>query len=241
VRIDAVKAEGMSRRREEDAAEGVYFLHTDGRDVLATRNLTPGISFYGERLMKTEAGELREWEPNRSKLAAAILNGLKQLPVRRGSRVLYLGASTGTTVSHVSDIVGEEGVVFAVEVSHRVARELVENVVKRRKNVIPILEDARYPERYGAVFGRIDVVYCDIAQSDQTEIAIANVRHFVRPGGSLLLVVKARSIDVLREPKQVVREEAGRLQDSGFSVEQVLYLDPFDRDHGMISAVYGKS
>ena len=47
-------------------------------DEVATRNLTPGISVYGEELI-TEDVEYRLWNPRRSKLSAAILNGLKNL------------------------------------------------------------------------------------------------------------------------------------------------------------------
>ena len=59
--------------------------------------------------MKAEDGqkiEYRVWNPFRSKLAAAILGGVDQIHMPPGSKVLYLGAASGTTVSHVSDIVG---------------------------------------------------------------------------------------------------------------------------------------
>ena len=72
---------------------------------VATKNLTPGISVYGEELIK-EDDEYRVWNPFRSKLAAAILGGVDQIHMQPGSKVLYLGAASGTTVSHVADIVG---------------------------------------------------------------------------------------------------------------------------------------
>lgn len=50
--------------------------------------------------------EYRVWNPFRSKLAAAILGGVDQIYMGPGSKVLYLGAASGTTVSHVADIVG---------------------------------------------------------------------------------------------------------------------------------------
>lgn len=50
--------------------------------------------------------EYRAWNPFRSKLAAAILGGVDQIHIKPGCKVLYLGAASGTTVSHVSDIVG---------------------------------------------------------------------------------------------------------------------------------------
>lgn len=50
--------------------------------------------------------EYRVWNPFRSKLAAAILGGIDEIHMPPGSKVLYLGAASGTTVSHVSDVVG---------------------------------------------------------------------------------------------------------------------------------------
>ena len=50
--------------------------------------------------------EYRVWNPFRSKLAAAILGGVDKIHIKPGSKVLYLGAASGTTVSHVADIVG---------------------------------------------------------------------------------------------------------------------------------------
>ncbi|HEV2389901.1 MAG TPA: fibrillarin-like rRNA/tRNA 2'-O-methyltransferase, partial [Nitrososphaerales archaeon] len=131
--------------------------------------------------------------------------------------------------------VGREGLVVGVEMSARVGREFLEKVAKARGNVIPYILDARETERFGE-FGKMDVVYCDIAQRDQTEIAIANAKAHLKVGGRLLLVVKARSIDQLKEPKLVFKEEAQKLRDAGFLVELVIDLRPFDKDHAMISA-----
>lgn len=50
--------------------------------------------------------EYRVWNPFRSKLAAAILGGVDNIWIVPGAKVLYLGAASGTTVSHVSDLVG---------------------------------------------------------------------------------------------------------------------------------------
>jgi rRNA 2'-O-methyltransferase fibrillarin len=82
------------------------------------------------------------YDDYRSKLAAAIAGGIRNIYIKPGSKVLYLGAASGTSVSHVSDIVGPEGCVYAVEFSHRSGRELIE-VAKKRTNIIPIIEDAR--------------------------------------------------------------------------------------------------
>jgi hypothetical protein len=105
--------------------------------------------------------------PSRSsRIAAAILGGVDSIWMKPGSKVLYLGAASGTSVSHVSDLVGEEGTVYAVEFSHRSGRDLI-NVAKKRANIIPIIEDARHPQKYRMLIGMVDCVFADVAQPDQ--------------------------------------------------------------------------
>jgi fibrillarin-like pre-rRNA processing protein len=229
-------AQRANLKRIESALENddIKWIFSGGEKHAATLNLVPGNNVYGEKLVKQNGEEYRLWDPFRSKLAGALKKGLKNLPIKNGSKVLYLGASTGTTVSHVSDIVGTSGIVFAVEPATRVARELIENVASKRKNVVPVLEDARKPNSYFSVFGKVDVVYCDIAQPDQTDIAIANCNAYLKPGGIMLLVIKTRSIDVTMEPKAVIIQEAKKLEKAGFVIDQMLNLEPFDKDHGMI-------
>ena len=60
----------------------------------------------------------------------------------------------------------QNGVVYAVEFSHRSGRDLV-NMAKKRTNVIPIIEDARHPAKYRMLVGMVDVIFSDVAQPDQ--------------------------------------------------------------------------
>lgn len=207
---------------------------TRGRTVLLTRNLAPGKKVYNEGLVLKDGVEYRTWDPFRSKLAAAIIKGLPADVVHEGLKVLYLGASTGTTPSHVSDLVGEAGVVVGVEFAPRVAREFVERVARERKNVIPFVADARDPSKYAVM--RFDLVYCDIAQPDQTEIALLNCARLLKKGGVLLLVIKSQSIDVLKEPERVYREERAKLEGAGLTVRGVFELSPFEKHHALIYA-----
>jgi fibrillarin-like pre-rRNA processing protein len=213
-------------------------IKVNGIREYATPNLVRGLTVYGEKLVKLDDEEYRIWDPFRSKLAAAMRKGLRDFPLKYGDKVLYLGASTGTTVSHVSDLIGNKGLVFAVEPAVRVARELIENVASKRKNVIPIIQDARRPESYFSVFGNVDLVYCDIAQSDQTEIAIKNCNNFLKKEGILLIVIKTRSIDVTMSPHSVVIRESEKLRKNNFHINQTINLDPFDKDHALVHATY---
>ena len=216
-------------------------IKVNGIREFATPNLVEGSNVYGEKLVKLDDEEFRIWDPFRSKLAAALKRGLRDFPVRPGDKILYLGASTGTTVSHISDLVGNKGLVFAVEPAVRVARELIENVASRRKNVIPIIEDARRPNFYFSVFGDVDLVYCDIAQSDQTDIAIKNCRAFLKNKGTMLIIIKTRSIDVTMSPDSVVTMESEKLRQNNFGINQTINLNPFDKDHALIHTTYSPS
>ena len=223
-------------KKEEGRAQKLRWVTIDNQQKLATENFVAGNKVYDERFVSINGIEYRVWDPFRSKLAAAITKGLELMPIGEGSSVLYLGASTGTTVSHVSDIIGKSGIVYGVEVSARVAREFIENVAEKRSNIIPIVADARKPESYGVILSKVDVVYADIAQPDQTQITIQNCQAHLKRGGYLLMVVKSRSIDVTKEPREVFLEESRKLQDAGFTIKQVLKLEPFDKDHAIILA-----
>jgi fibrillarin-like pre-rRNA processing protein len=228
----------LSLYKSYDNGSFVILIDHVKEKYLATQNLDTGKSVYGEKIIKIDDLEYRIWEPYRSKLAGAIFKNLREHPIKESTSVLYLGASTGTTVSHVSDIVGNKGMVFAVEPSVRVAREFLENVASRRKNVIPILMDARRFLHYYSYYGAVNVVYSDIAQPDQTDIAINNCKCYLKLGGDLLIVIKTRSIDVLTDPKLVTQNEAKKLENNQFQILQIINLEPFDKDHSLIHAKY---
>jgi len=213
----------------------VYIVTLDsGEEKIATLNLSPGMKVYDELLVEFEGKEYRVWNPYRSKLAAAIIKGLEYLPIKPGCKVLYLGAASGTTLSHVSDIVGEEGLVYGVEFSARPMRELIQNVAAYRGNVVPILEDARLPQRYRHIVGEVDVIYCDVAQPEQAKILADNSDLYLKDEGYVLLAVKARSIDVTKKPKDVFEREIKVLEARKFRVEERIILEPYDKDHIMV-------
>ena len=195
----------------------------------ATPNLTPGRRVYGEELVVLEGREYRIWDPFRSKLAAALLKGLKELPIDRGFRVLYLGAASGTTASHVSDLVGPEGLVYCVEFSARSLRDLLISCAGR-KNMIPLLADARTPESYRLLVGEVDLIYEDVAQPDQSEILLRNAEVYLKRGGHAMLALKARAVNVAAKPEEVYREERKKLEQK-MEIVDFRTLEPFEKDH----------
>ena len=223
---------------EHPKYKNVYVIELDdGSSRLATINLVPGRRVYGEHLYKWEGVEYREWNAYRSKLAAALVKGLKELPVIPAQRILYLGAGSGTTVSHVSDIVGLKGRIYAVEFAPRVMRELVA-VADERPNIIPILGDARMPKKYRMIVEAVDGIYADVAQPEQAGLVADNAEMFLKDRGWLLLAIKARSIDVTAEPSEIYKREIDTLKSRGFEIVDVVHLEPFDRDHAMVYAIY---
>jgi fibrillarin-like pre-rRNA processing protein len=211
---------------------GVFF----DRGNLYTR-LFAGEEVYGERIIRAGGGQYREWNPRRSKLAAVIKNGLSELPFERDSRVLYLGAASGTTASHVSDLC-PDGKVCCVEVSPRSFRDLL-RVCAARPNMFPVKADAHRPDGYRSMAGEVDVIYQDIAQRDQEAVFLKNAGAFLREGGKGILMLKARSVAVAQRPEDVFRrtlESLGR--DRRLRVLETLRLEPFHKDHLAISLLW---
>ena len=209
----------------------------DGARRLATRNLAPGRNVYGERLIRCQGVEYRVWDAFRSKLAAAILKGLKTVPIKPRHVILYLGAASGTTASHVSDIIGEKGHMYCVEFASRSIRDLVDNVCTYRMNMSPILEDARFPQKFSMfIRGKVDDIYCDIAQPEQAKVLADNADQFLKNSGWVMLAVKAQSIDVTKKPVEVYEREVKVLENRDFRVEEVVHLEPYDKAHAMIVA-----
>jgi len=225
--------------RFHEKFEGVYWIPLeDGVRRLSTKNLSPGDTVYGERLVKIGKTEYRIWDAYRSKLAAAILKTLNFLPIAPEGKILYLGAASGTTASHVSDIVGEKGIVYCVEFAQRAIRELLDNVCENRPNVYPILADARFPEKYRSIVGEVDSIYCDIAQPEQARVLADNADMYLKSGGGAVLAVKSRSIDVTMAPSKIFKQEIETLRKRRFEIRDTVRLEPYDKDHAMVSATF---
>jgi len=205
----------------KEIIHNVFIIEREGKEILATKSKYG--SHYGER----KFGEFREWIPTRSKLAAMFLKG-HIVDIKPDWKILYLGAASGTTVSHLADIV-DKGIIYAVEYSAKPFAKFLE-LAEERRNIIPLLEDASTPWKYSGIVEKVDFIYQDIAQKNQIEIFFANVDMFLKKGGEGLIMVKARSIDSTAEPEVVFKRVIDELK-SKLKIIAHGSLEPFHKDH----------
>ncbi|MDD9953195.1 MAG: fibrillarin-like rRNA/tRNA 2'-O-methyltransferase [Candidatus Woesearchaeota archaeon] len=194
---------------------------------ILTKNITPGKRFFDEPYVKEGDVEYLEINPGQSKLIAAMVKGCKQFGIHEDSKILYLGASHGYTPSHVSSMISS-GWLFCVEFAPVVTRDLV-FLCEERKNMIPILADANKPDEYKDRITEVDVVFQDIAQRNQVEIFLKNLQ-FLKKGGFGLLALKARSVDVVKNPKVIFKEVRKELE-KHVTLVDYRELAPFQKDH----------
>jgi fibrillarin-like pre-rRNA processing protein len=216
------------------ASPRLHEIREGDRVVPATEALGTPPEVYGERLIPKSSGWWRRWDPYRSKLSAALVKGYRGPLPQPGQRWLYLGAATGTTASHVADLVGPDGAVYAVEMSLRPFARLL-RLAERYPNLFPILGDARRPDDYAGWVPPVDGLYSDVAQADQVGIARRNAELFLRDGAPLLLVLKLSSLGRNRDPDGLVDHAVSELRPFR-TVSVPLLLEPFHRQHRFLAA-----
>jgi fibrillarin-like pre-rRNA processing protein len=197
--------------------DGVERREFDGEQRL----VTCGSPVYGEPTQ----GEWRLWDARRSKLGAMLELGM-DTGLTGGDDVLYLGAASGTTVSHVADFAGPT---YAVEFATRPVRDLLD-VAEARERLFPLLKDARRPETYAHVVeSGLDAVVQDVATSGQARVATLN-RQFLADDGRLVAAFKARSEDVTADPADVFDDVRSELRES-YEILDAQRMEPFHDDH----------
>ena len=237
---------------EPHRLSGVYILKNAKEETLVTKNLAPGESVYGEKRVTIEENsqlpdgnndnqnkiEYRVWNGFRSKLGASILNGIENIYMKPGSKVLYLGAANGTTISHVSDLVGENGIVYGVEISERSGRDLI-NMAKKRSNLVPIIDDARKPQNYRFLIPTlVDCIFADVAQPDQSRIIAINAEHFLKNKGGFVFSIKANCVDSTAKPEDVFDQEIAKLKTYNLYAKEKVTLEPYERGHAVVTGIY---
>lgn len=216
--------------RNHPKFNNIYISGASENLKLYSKNLIPGTQVYGERIIEYRGIEYREWDPYRSKLAALILENPITNFLRDDLKCLYLGASSGTTISHLSDII-TNGVIYGVEFAERSIRQLIQNV-SIRANIIPILGDARHPENYiKSIFTDIDLIYQDVSQPNQADIAIANSNYYLNDTGILVLAIKSQSIDSIAKSEKIYEQEKRSLEKARYEIIETSNIHKYAANH----------
>ncbi|MEM0333288.1 MAG: fibrillarin-like rRNA/tRNA 2'-O-methyltransferase [Candidatus Aenigmatarchaeota archaeon] len=213
-------------RVEKTNFEGIYLIN----GKLATINTIPGYKPFDEEVVKIDNVEYRIWNPYTSKPAAAIVKGLKVFPLKEGMKILYLGLAAGKTATYFSNIIGNKGIIFGIDIAERVLKDALE-VAKKYKNIIPILADARKPETYEKlIIGKVDFVYEDVASEDQISILIKNCEKFLKPNGYAAIAIKSQSISSTEDPEVIYKKCLEELE-KYFKILDKVRLDPYEKYH----------
>lgn len=216
--------------RNHPKFNNVFISGSQEKLKLYSKNLAIGKRVYGERLLNFKGTEYREWDPFRSKLAALLLENPISNFFSENLNCLYLGASSGTTVSHLSDIL-PSGIIFGVEFAERSIRQLIQNTSNRR-NIVPILGDARFPVSFAKyIFTEIDLIYQDVAQPRQSEIAIANCNYYLKDDGILIIAIKSQSINSIKKSEYIYTQEKANFEKAGYKILESININKFAGNH----------
>jgi len=208
-----------------------YGVYSDGEHFY-TKNALPGVAVYGELLLRQDNVEYRRWNPMRSKLCALLHKNLKNFAFGEKTDVLYLGAATGTTLSHISDI-SRNGRIYAVEISKTPFISLL-NLAEMRNNIFPLLIDGAKTYAYAPIVQKVDVIYQDIAQKNQVDLFVNAVKTFLRPNGTAYLILKAPAIDSTKKVEEVMESCITQIESSSLNIIESLMLEPFDAEHAAL-------
>ena len=132
----------------------------------------------------------------------------------------------------VSDIV-KKGVIYAIEKSPFAVKKLL-NLCNKRKNIIPIFNNANKPDNYNIIVPQVDFIYQDISQRNQDEIFINNISKYLKINSQGIIMVKARSIDVSLKPQQVYNRVVNNLKLKKINIIDIIDLSNYEKDHAAI-------
>ena len=219
---------------KEDA---IFWVTVRNEKKLATLSNMSTNQDYKENLVQTNGKRYSIWNPYTSKLAAAIINGMEIFPILKKTKILYLDPTSEKTIKHISDIVGINGKIFVVRNIMKNSKNFLEQIAKNRSNIFTIIPDKTNPARLTGMTEMVDVIYIDIAEHNQTEIAIQNCKNHLRIGGFLMLIVPTKNIDFTSNPSKKNQEERKKLQTS-FDIIQEINLTDFFKEYSMVIAKY---
>ena len=215
----------------------IFWVTVRNEKKLATLSNVSTNQDYKENLVEMNGKQHSIWNPYMSKLAAAIINGMEIFPILKKTKILYLDPTSEKTIKHISDIVGINGKIFVVRNIMKNSKNFLEQIAKNRSNIFTIIPDKTNPARLTGMTEMVDVIYIDIAEHNQTEIAIQNCKNHLRIGGFLMLIVPTKNIDFTNNPSKKNQEERKKLQTS-FDIIQEINLMDFFKEYSMIIAKY---
>ena len=215
----------------------IFWITVKNKKKLATLNNASINEVYNEKLIKINGKQYNLWNPYTSKLAAAIVNGMEIFPILKKTKILYLNGAIEKTLSHISDIIGVNGKIFILRDINENSKKFLDNVMNDRTNVFTITRDNGDPAKFSSKSEMVNVVYVDITQHNETEVAIQNCKRYLRDGGFLMLVVPTKKIDFVNNPNGQNLEEIQKLQ-SSFEIIQQINLTDFFKEHSMIIAKF---
>ena len=167
----------------------IFQIQIGNEEQLATKNIVKGTKTRKEKIVIVNNEEFLEWNPYKSKLAAAIRSGLQILPIIKNSKVVCINPLEESTILHISNIVGSKGSVFVIDVDKN-KKSFLNKLVNTHKNIIPIYDTVDELSFSSSITGKVDALYVDIPESEQIETIVEKYGSLLKNEGFLMLIAK---------------------------------------------------
>ena len=167
----------------------IFQIQIGNEEQLATKNMVKGTKTHKEKIVIVNNEEFLEWNPYKSKLAAAIRNGLQILPIIKNSKVVCINPLEDSTILHISNIVGSNGSVFVIDINKN-KKSFLNKLVDTHKNIIPIYDTVDELSFSSSITGKVDALYVDIPESEQIEQIVEKYGSLLKNEGFLMLIAK---------------------------------------------------
>ena len=231
----------------------IFQIQIGNEEQLATKNMVKGVKTRKEKIVIVNDEEFLEWNPYKSKLAAAIRSGLQILPIIKNSKVVCINPLEESTILHISNIVGSGGSVFVIDVNKN-KKSFLNKLVDTHENIIPIYDTIDELSFSSSITGKVDALYVDITGAEQIKQIVDKCELLLKNEGFLMLVAKKDGDAILendivgwmaeqRAGLNKIREMTAKLK-SQFEIIQEINLgvnyetEPYHRLHAFILAQY---
>ena len=212
---------------------GLNWIIFKNRLTLVVKNLD-NKKIFDERIVKKNKNEYKIWMPYKSKLAAAIYNGLEIFPIKKDSILLYLGSEIESTASFLSDIVGENGLIYCIQEKDQSEIRNMKELADKRTNVIPLIYEIRHPKEYSSLEAKtVDIIYADIKDKNLLEILLENCKIYLRKKGFLIFVIPTSDLIELDNGNNNLGRKI-----NGLEIIQIINLNSYHKKHSIIIARY---